>query len=115
LTADEVAILLFVREVGVQKLHLGVIHVRAPRMSVRMTAATMIAATGGNRPARCVPMGVLHVGKGRGRYSLAREDDHAFRFGTPALKIVLKRNSAVAQCSSTTRGGFVVQTTGSGR
>jgi hypothetical protein len=84
-------------------------------MSVRMTAATMIAATGGNMLARCVPMGGLQVRKGSERYALPHKDDHAFRFGTPTSKIVLKRNSAVAQCLSTTRSGFVVQTMGWGR
>jgi len=57
----------------------------------------------------------LQMGKGSGRFSLAHEDDHAFRFGTPASKIALKRNSAVAQRLSTTRDEFVVQTMDSAR
>jgi len=58
-------------------------------------------------------MGESQMGKGGGRYALAHEHDHAFRFGTRASTIALKRNSAVAQCVSTTRGGFIVQTMGS--
>jgi len=84
-------------------------------MSVRMTAATILAATGGNMLARCVPVDVLQMGKGSGGFSLAHEDDDAFRFGTPASKIALKRNSAVAQRLSTTRDEFVVQTMDSAR
>jgi len=71
-----------------KKLHLGVIHVRAPRMSVRMTAATMIAATGGNMLARCVPMASCRSAKAVGGMRLHTRMTMRFRFGTSASKIV---------------------------
>jgi hypothetical protein len=60
-------------------------------------------------------MDVLRVGMGSAGFSLVHEHGRAFRFGTPASEIVLKRNRAVAQWLSTTRGGFVVQTISSSR
>jgi hypothetical protein len=60
-------------------------------------------------------MGVLQAGMGSAGFPLMHEHGRAFRFGTPASQIALKRNNAAAQRLSTTRGGFVVQTISSGR